>query len=518
MKLQNVPYNTYPTNVFLILGGEGPIVPEMTRRMPFISVANESKALVIALELRYYGKSIPVPDLSTDNLMYLSTDQILEDIAEFQIEFSRQFGLTEAKWIVMGCSYAGTLAAWYRMKYPHMVGAAISSSAPLKAVTRFDAYDKKVRAALGPKCSSAFKSLFDHIEYELMELKNQSIKDVFSCNRSIDDRMFLFMLSESLSYSVQYNSKFKLLANICPLFIKHSNNMSALLDMFIGYIKNMFLFQGTTCDDYNIFTYANTEIDYSGTRQWTWQMCSEYGWFLVASEKNVTLKSSLLNETWWQNEVCRILFGRPMKPFVEKINLLYGPDNIKQLSSVLYTNGDLDPWSTLSVSTSCDAPISNILNIAGESHCANWYGETQEDSWDLKNARLLGNAFLRQFIKSDCKRDQCERKGGICLPKKDTERTASSMCVFPDVRCSGNNRYFSKLDLDDNTITNITYVDPAETNNTTNDPNGFDSDPPTSSAASATFQINAGVDTIFFPFQCPTFITLFSIISLIQLI
>jgi len=67
--------------------------------------------------------------------MYLSIEQALADLETFINSISNENDklLLNAKWVVFGGSYSGSLAAWLRMKYPHRVFAAVSSSSPLMA-------------------------------------------------------------------------------------------------------------------------------------------------------------------------------------------------------------------------------------------------------------------------------------------------------------------------------------------------------------------------------------------------
>lgn len=91
-----------------------------------------------------YMSEIQVPlylflfsDLSTDSLRFLSSRQALADLAHFRTAIAEARGLTNAKWVAFGGSYPGSLAAWFRLKYPHLVHAAVASSAPVHATVNF---------------------------------------------------------------------------------------------------------------------------------------------------------------------------------------------------------------------------------------------------------------------------------------------------------------------------------------------------------------------------------------------
>ncbi|CAH1107856.1 unnamed protein product [Psylliodes chrysocephalus] len=106
-------FNTTSRNVaFLMIGGEG--------------TAFGSKVTTGAW------------NLSNENLVYLTSQQALADLAFFIEAMNKQHELSsDVKWIVFGGSYAGSLAAWMRLKYPHLVHGAVSSSAPLLAKLDF---------------------------------------------------------------------------------------------------------------------------------------------------------------------------------------------------------------------------------------------------------------------------------------------------------------------------------------------------------------------------------------------
>lgn len=72
-------------------------------------------------------------NLSVSNLQYLSSLQAVHDLATFISEMNQVYNFEDVKWISVGGSYAGSLSAWLRLKFPHLVYGAVSSSAPLHA-------------------------------------------------------------------------------------------------------------------------------------------------------------------------------------------------------------------------------------------------------------------------------------------------------------------------------------------------------------------------------------------------
>ena len=126
--------------VFLCIGGEGPplsalvVVTGEYHCGWMVILAQRHRALIVAIEHRFYGPSQPAPDLSTQYLSkYLSSQQALADIVAFRSYVSSLYGMTHNKWVTFGGSYPGMLAAWSRSKFPHLFHAAVSSSAPIHA-------------------------------------------------------------------------------------------------------------------------------------------------------------------------------------------------------------------------------------------------------------------------------------------------------------------------------------------------------------------------------------------------
>uniref|UniRef100_A0A383WGA6 Serine carboxypeptidase S28-domain-containing protein n=1 Tax=Tetradesmus obliquus TaxID=3088 RepID=A0A383WGA6_TETOB len=124
--------------IYVFLGNESPLG---TPRQPIVfENARRHRALVVLVEHRYYGASIPVP-LSEDNtlaaadLQWLTMQQVIEDTAAVLRHVRADRSIPAAvPAVVLGGSYGGQLAAYHRLVKPAAFAAAVAASAPVTFV------------------------------------------------------------------------------------------------------------------------------------------------------------------------------------------------------------------------------------------------------------------------------------------------------------------------------------------------------------------------------------------------
>ena len=185
------------TPVFLCMGGEGASGPPGGAAL---ALAHEHHGLAFSLEHRYYGRSIPTEDFSTANLRWLGTEQALADAALFVRRMNEYYNLTDPRWISFGGSYSGELAAWMRIKYPHLIYGAVASSAPVSASIDFDGYDPIVADALAyplvggsAQCHEAVASAFAALEHKF-DHQRPRLRQIFNTWYEIHAQLTAFRL------------------------------------------------------------------------------------------------------------------------------------------------------------------------------------------------------------------------------------------------------------------------------------------------------------------------------------
>ncbi|KAL0395853.1 UNVERIFIED_CONTAM: Lysosomal Pro-X carboxypeptidase [Sesamum calycinum] len=88
------------------------------------------------LQHRYYGESMPYGSWeeaykNASTLAHLTAEQALADFAVLITELKRNLSAQACPVVLFGGSYGGMLAAWMRLKYPHIAIGALASSAPV---------------------------------------------------------------------------------------------------------------------------------------------------------------------------------------------------------------------------------------------------------------------------------------------------------------------------------------------------------------------------------------------------
>ncbi|KAI1721737.1 serine carboxypeptidase s28 domain-containing protein [Ditylenchus destructor] len=126
--------------------------------------AKDFKAVMYALEHRFFGYSSPFSNTTVSSLRFLTTEQVLGDMAVFVNTMNVAENNTAPKWILFGGSYAGNLVSAFRVRYPDLSLGGVVSSAPLQAKTDIFEYmqmvEQDVRKYGQTYCPSALRSYY----------------------------------------------------------------------------------------------------------------------------------------------------------------------------------------------------------------------------------------------------------------------------------------------------------------------------------------------------------------------
>jgi len=348
--------------------------------------ARELKAHMIALEHRYYGKSQPFDKLTTENMKYLSTDLALQDAAGFQYHAMAELGF-KGKWIVVGGSYAGSLAAYYRLKFPQLVTGALASSGPVQARANFEEYDHHVAVVAGPECLASIKKAVAQLEAAL-PYKDQldTLKAKFSAEVLVQDLDFVYLVADMAALAVQYGYRDR----FCEL-LKSEDPM----DGYAKFTQEIYASWGINALSGSAqgavsLDPADYEADF-GSRQWFYQSCTEYGyWQNAYHDEAYSARSKLVNPAY-HNELCRRLYGIEAPVDTNHINYeFYAPLLDASTTNIFFPNGSRDPWMNLSIAHelgNATNPNTFAVTIEGAAHCDDLRGPKLSDSDALKGAR-----------------------------------------------------------------------------------------------------------------------------------
>jgi pimeloyl-ACP methyl ester carboxylesterase len=335
-----------------------------------LAYGKKYKAHLVALEHRYYGRSQPFAELTAENLVHLTTANALADLASFQRHAITALALS-GKWFTIGGSYAGSLSAYYRLKYPELTQGSLASSPPVMAKAEFEEYDQTVSNVVGAACGAKMREVVGKVESALGDPAELTrLKMLFDSEKIRNPIDFLYVLADMAAFAVQYGRS----KAFCDALTTGSDPVAAYARAGLATLSAFGLTPYQISFESALSVDPEDYFGFFGMRQWLWQSCTEYGYWQVAHrDPAVSVRSKLINLAY-HDQVCERIFGLRQSVDTSGINRgLYEKLLDPSVTRVIYTNGSTDPWKTLSITSENGNdvnPNTPSVMIAGGSHCS----------------------------------------------------------------------------------------------------------------------------------------------------
>ncbi|RDW67221.1 putative serine peptidase, family S28 [Aspergillus mulundensis] len=356
----------------------------------FPDVLQEFNAIGIVWEHRYYGDSLPFPvtnNTPPEHWKYLTTRQALADIPVFAENFTRpsfeKYDLTPelTPWIMVGGSYPGARAAFARKEYPDTIFAAFASSAVVHAQIDMSVYYEQIYRSMVANglgnCALDIHAALEYIDDQLSQEDTAvAIKQLFfgvgAEKNSNED--FTAALSGIFGYFQSYGLEGPS-GSLGP-FCRHLESdpvtgLAAGPEGLAPRLGNKYLAERwatwptftevinlnyeTNCEGLNKRTATSCELNKPVTRAdaiaWTWQYCSEWGFYQSNNEGTHSLLSRYQTQEF-QQFMCNRQFPEavergllPPEPQTDAVKA-FGDWNARP-SNVYFSAGEFDPWRTM---------------------------------------------------------------------------------------------------------------------------------------------------------------------------
>jgi len=383
------------------------------------------KALMFSVEHRYYGcirnaSSCPaLYDNSTSNhLRFLSSRQALADLATFHHFATAQYGLSaNTKWIAIGGSYPGMLAAFVRAEYPELFYGAVASSAPVKGKLDMTEFQDVVSAAYalhveGVKGSPACRDMIAYAHQEvglllgsaggrtkLAELFPTAAESPHWLEDPTNQRYFAGC--GVASFPAQSNNplcsgKGCGISQICAIMTNESIGTPLMrLAVLREAQDSNGLKMTSACEmDWEMSGDAPSDLGARSTGlYWGYQTCTEFGFYQTCEIGSDCFFTQGLvsfdNPDHKPNDFCSKLFGlstRKTEALIAKTTAYYSK-RIAATTRIVWVNGNVDPWHGLSHMSppGLEQPI--IWPVEGARHCAWMRAAALDDQKSLVIAR-----------------------------------------------------------------------------------------------------------------------------------
>ncbi|KAK2846694.1 hypothetical protein Q5P01_009693 [Channa striata] len=403
--------------ILFYTGNEGDITWFCNNTGFMWEIAEELGAMLVFAEHRYYGESLPFGQESysdTKHLNYLTSEQALADFAVLIQNLKRTLpGAHGSPVIAVGGSYGGMLAAWFRMKYPNVVVGALASSAPIwqfpgmAPCEQFYKIVTQVFAKSGTNCQANIRRSWKAINNVSSTAPGlQWLSEEFSLCRPLKDTIdviaFKSWLQETwvnlamVDYPYAANFLQPLPAwpvQVVCKYLGFASNVSdgQLLHGVSQAAKVYYNYTGST-SCLNISQTATGSLGFLG---WFYQACTEMVMPMCTNGFTDMFEPEEWNFQAFSDE-CNAMFG--VRPRADWADTVYGGKDISAHSNIIFSNGELDPWSSGGVNYNITESLVCIMIPEGAHHLDLRYSNAR-DPPSVRAARALEVKYFQQWIK-----------------------------------------------------------------------------------------------------------------------
>ncbi|KAH9850108.1 peptidase S28 [Lenzites betulinus] len=361
-------------------------------RLPFLDtgiveiLTKATGGVGVILEHRYYGRSVPVQNFTTDSLRWLNNAQSAADSANFMANV-RFPGVDEDltapnhPWIYYGGSYAGARAAHMKVLYPDLVYGAIASSGVTHAALELWEYSDTVRRAADPKCAQNLESSFQVVDALLdVPATRTAIKALFGLAKLKHDDDFASLISSPIGmwqgkvwdpkvgstgwdeFCEALDKPFRPWNEADTAEYDESVGLVTITDDFAvplpvynhaRYIKEKYvpLCPGGAFEEcfgtHDDSKYQGTDLSQTW-RLWMFQVCTEWGYFQTAPPAGTPRIITCRMDLAYESKLCKQAYlpGKefvvPEFPNVTVVNALGDFDIAADRLAII--DGEVDPW------------------------------------------------------------------------------------------------------------------------------------------------------------------------------
>jgi lysosomal Pro-X carboxypeptidase len=396
--------------IFFYCGNEADI-EYFARTMGFLwEAAPDFDAMLVFAEQRYQGRSLPfgAKSLTVPKYTgYLTSSQVLADYSKL-INFvkSNIAGAKDSPVVAFGGSLGGQYASWLRMKYPSVIAGAIASSAPVfqfstDCGTQYSLVTRAFEKDGGRACVEVIRKSWDILGRLAVNRKGRAfITKTFSlCEPlrkfedvyQIRDKLalsYLFLAMENYPHATNTKPAWPIKAVCSSIKNVEKDERKLITDLANGLSVYFNHSKSLKC-----LRLAKNGKELLGA--WNYQSCTELLYPLCSDGiRDMFYKSSWNVKS--MEGICERTWGA--KPDLGRVKLQYGDRDISEHSNIVFSNGDMDPWSGGGVLHDISDSIVAI-NIERGAHNSDLLFAHEQDLASVKAAREQEKFHIQVWIK-----------------------------------------------------------------------------------------------------------------------